>query len=111
MDRARDRLPHQPDRDPTSGLATDPLNGAGQDDGTAMAMGGVLPRLPGARKLEAPGQVTGRDLHGPWPGGCLVIPLGQGRIIRDRISRDDQGLGNGEIARDHARGVRSLPPL
>jgi hypothetical protein len=98
-------------RDPTTGLSTDPLNGPGQDDGTDMAMGGALPTLPAAHRLEALAQVTGRDLRAPWPGGRLVIPLGKGRIILDEISLDDQGMGNGEFALDHDRWLRSLPPL
>jgi hypothetical protein len=98
-------------RDPASGLSDDPVNGAGQDDGTDMAMGGSLSALPGARQLEALEQVTGRDLQAPWPAGRLVIPLGQGRIILDQLSLDDQGMSNGDFALDHTRWLRSLPPL
>jgi hypothetical protein len=96
-------------RDALSGLSTDPVNGPGQDDGTDMAMGGRLPALPAARQLEALSQVTGRDLRAPWPGGRLVITLGQGRIILDQTSLDDQGMGNGEFALDHARWLKTLP--
>ncbi len=95
--------------DPSSGLTTDPMNGAGQDEGTDMAAGGALPGLAGARKLQALEKVTGRSLRGAWPGGRLVIPLGKGRLILDAGSLDDQGMANGEFAVNHARWLKTLP--